>query len=81
MPNNLFHRITLVLTHLKSLRSRQSKLDTQIVHEQRRLAPNPQQLHWLQVRRLMVSEQIERHNQILQNLKEALLNGSARKAA
>ena len=81
MPNNLFPRITLVLSHLKSLRSRQSKLDNQIALEERRLAPNAQQLHWLQVRRLMVNEQIQRHSEILQNLKEALLHGSARKVA
>lgn len=81
MPMSLFSRITLLLTHLNSLRKRQQQLDHELVTARRQMIPNAQLVHWLEVRRLMVSEQIYRHTEILQNLKAALQHGSARKVA
>lgn len=81
MPNTLFPRIAVVLTHMKTLRKRQTQLDGEIAVEQNRLDSNYQHLHWLKVRRLMVADQIQRYDAILQKLKEALLNSGAGKAA
>lgn len=79
MPNSLFNRISLILTQLHALRNRKDDLEEKIASEQSRLAPNAQQLHWLRVRRLMVGEQIERHETTLNDLKNVLFSGKGQK--
>ena len=58
MPISMFSRITLLLTHLKSLRKRQLQLENELAAARRQMVPNAQLVHWLEVRRLMVSEQM-----------------------
>ncbi|WP_299353047.1 hypothetical protein [uncultured Shimia sp.] len=79
MTNSIFKRIALILPHIKTLRQRKVELDGKIAHEQSRLAPDYQQLHWLKVRRLMIQDQLRRYDVILQNLKATLTNSNARK--
>lgn len=80
MPNTLFNRMSLILTHMHTLRNRKADLDGEIASEQKRRVPDHQQLHWLKVRRLMVRDQIQRYEVILVKLKETLMSGGAGKA-
>lgn len=80
MPETIIKRVTLIVTHMRSLKTRHAILDGQIDVEHTRPAPDQQKLQWLKVRRLMVRDQIARYETLLLDLRSFLAPSDTRKA-
>ena len=69
MKSSIIERTASLSAHIKALRTRHRKLDGEITEEQRRPAPDHAKLRWLKARRLLIRDQLARHEEILRTLK------------
>jgi len=79
MKSTIIERTASLSAHVKALRTRHRKLDSEITEEQRRPAPDHAKLRWLKARRLVIRDQLARYEGILRTLKPMAGHALARR--
>ena len=69
MKSSIIERTASLSSHVKALRTRHRKLDSEVTEEQRRPAPDHARLRWLKARRLVIRDQLARYEDVLRTLK------------
>ncbi|MEQ9693213.1 YdcH family protein [Shimia sp. SDUM112013] len=79
MSNRLLQRAASLSSHVTSLRKRHRKLDSEIMQEHTRPAPDHAKLRWLKARRLVLRDQLRHYESLLKNVKPLAGHALARK--